>query len=81
MEDNKRELSLEEMDKVSGGKGGSPDMLPEKEGFWVYQIQSGDCLKNIAKRFGTSTKQLMHSNPTIFMECDITAGYYIYVPE
>ena len=68
MEDNMRELSLEEMNTVSGGQGGSPDMLPKKEGFWVYQIQSGDCLKSIAKRFGTSTNQLMHSNPTIIME-------------
>ena len=81
MDNNTRELSLEEMDIISGGQGGSPDMLPEKEGFWVYQIQSGDCLKSIAKRFGTSTKQLMHSNPSIIMECDITSGYYIYVPE
>ena len=81
MEDNLRELSLEEMNTVSGGQGGSPDMLPKKEGFWVYQSQGGDCLKSIAKRFGTTTKQLMHSNPSIIMECDITTGYYIYVPE
>ena len=50
MDNNTRELSLEEMDIISGGQGGSPDMLPEKEGFWVYQIQSGDCLKSIAKK-------------------------------
>lgn len=77
---NIRELSMEEMDTVFGGQGGSPRPLPERAGYIVYQIRRGDTLPKIARRFGTTAEQLKAINPTIHNVNDITAGYYIYVP-
>lgn len=74
------ELNMNEMEAVTGGKGGSPTKLPEKKGFIVYRIQSGDCLSKIAPAFNTTTNYLMSINPTITNKNDITAGYWIYVP-
>ena len=74
------ELNLNEMEAVSGGKGGSPNPLPQKAGLTVYRIKSGDCLSKIAPAFNTTTKHLLELNPTITNKNDITAGFYIYVP-
>ena len=74
------ELNLEEMEEVSGGRGGSPKKLPPKSGFQVYRIQSGDTLGKIARRYGTTAQYLKSINPTIHDINDITDGYYIYVP-
>ena len=79
--DNIRELSMEEMDTVFGGAGGSPKVLPPKAGCKVYRIQSGDTLGKIARRCGTTAEQLKAINSTIHNVNDITAGYYIYVPD
>lgn len=35
-----RELTLNEMEKIVGGTGGSCRPLPDKEGFLVYQIDA-----------------------------------------
>ena len=78
---NIRELSMEEMDTVFGGAGGSPRVLPERTGCTVYQIQRGDTLPKIARRFGTTAERLKAINSTIHNVNDITAGYYIYVPD
>ena len=43
------ELNLNEMTEVTGGKGGSKNVLIAKKGYRVYQIQSGDTLTRIAK--------------------------------
>ena len=78
---NSSELNLNEMEEVVGGKGGSPTPLPHKPGLAVYQIQKGDKLGTIARRFHTSVDFLMEVNITITNRNDITAGYYMYVPE
>ena len=77
------ELNMNEMEQVAGGrmKGGSASPLPEKEGFTVYKIKSGDRLGKIAKKFHTTVDYLDSINPTIKNVNDITTGYYIYVPE
>ncbi len=76
-----RELHPNEMDSVSGGKGGSEEELPEMPGYEVYQIQRGDTLTKIARLYGTSVENLMRINRVyIQLSCDITEGYYIYVP-
>ena len=75
-----KELNMNEMDMVVGGRGGSPTMLPERHGFQVYRIKSGDCLSKIAGRYGTTADYLKSINSTIHNINDITAGYYIYVP-
>ena len=79
--ENRRELSLEEMDTVFGGSGGSPRMLREKAGCIVYKIRSGDTLPKIARHYGTTAERIKAANSTIHNVNDITAGYYIYIPE
>lgn len=74
------ELNPNEMEQVVGGKGGSRTRLPEKAGFEVYKIQSGDTLGRIAARYGTTAGYLKEINPTIENINFIIAGYYIYVP-
>ena len=80
MSENMKELNLEAMEEVVGGRGGSPKPLPPKAGFHVYQIQSGETLIQIARRFNTTAEHLKAINPTITNARDITAHYYIYVP-
>ena len=76
-----RELTLNEMENVVGGRGGSPTCLPDQAGFEVYRIRSGDTLGKIAARKGTTAEYLKSINPSIHNVHDITPGYYIYVPE
>ena len=78
--ENMNELSLNEMEEIVGGRGGSPSKLPKKKGFKVYRIKSGDCLSRIAGNCGTTAEYLKSINPTIHNINDITAGFYIYIP-
>lgn len=76
-----KELNLNEMEEAAGGKGGSRKVLPKKDGFIVYQIATGDTLIRIAKRYKTTVEDIMAVNPTIKKANDITAGYWIYIPQ
>ena len=78
MED-RRELTLDEMEDAVGGKGGSRKRLREKKGYIVYRIRPGDTLNRIASVYGTTAKEIMDENPTISNINEITAGYYIYI--
>lgn len=79
--DNINELNLDQMEAVNGGKGGSKEVLPRKQGYICYQIAKGDTLSRIAKSYHTSVKAIMDANVGIISnENDITAGRYIYVP-
>lgn len=76
-----KELNVNEMEEVNGGRGGSRRPLPPVEGLEVYRIARGDNLTKIARNKKTTVAYLMQINPTITDKNDITAGYYIYVPE
>ena len=80
MTNNGYEINPNEMEEVVGGRGGSATKLPEKQGFKVYRIQSGDRLSRIAGHYGTTVEYLKKINPTISDVNDITAGRWIYVP-
>ena len=76
------ELNLDEMEEVSGGRGGSRKPLPAKSGYIVYQIQKGDMLGRIARRYGTTAEKIKACNKgTIRNVNDITTGCYIYIPQ
>ena len=77
--DNK-ELNLNEMEAVSGGRGGSPTYISSSK-YDTYRIESGATLTRIANRFHTTIDYLMSINPTITNRNDITAGYYMFVPK
>lgn len=74
------EMNLNEMEAVTGGKGGSPTPLTPTIGLDVHRIVSGETLSGIAGRYHTSVNHLMDINPTITNKNDITAGFYMYVP-
>ncbi len=78
---SEREINLEEMANVSGGKGGSRTMLPHREGYLVYQIRPRENLTVIARNFHTTVDEIFFCNETITNKNDITAGYWIYIPE
>lgn len=79
--DNMKELNLDELEGVGGGKGGSKEILPRKEGFICYQIEKGDTLGKLAKRFGTTIAKIKAANTDfITNENDISRGRYIYIP-
>ena len=78
--DNK-EMNLNEMENVAGGKGGSPTELPKKDGCIVYRIIGSDNLTKIAKHYGTTVKAIVAANPTIDNPNFIRAGFWIYVPK
>ena len=76
-----KELTLDQMDKVSGGTGGSRNPLPEKAGCIVYRIKKGDKLGVVARNHNTTCEAIKAVNSTIKNVNDITAGYYIYIPQ
>lgn len=78
---DKMELNLNELDAVTGGTGGSRDPLPEKAGCFVYHIKKGDTLGKLGRRFGTTAEKIKAVNRTIHNINDISAGYYIYIPD
>lgn len=80
MTENKIELNLDSLEGVTGGTGGSRKPLPERAGYFVYRIAKGDTLGKLGRRFGTTANAIMAANSTIHNINDITAGYYIYIP-
>lgn len=75
----KTELNLEDMEQVTGGKGGSRTRLPDKDGYIVHRIQKGETLSGIANHYGTTVEEILAENDTITNRNDITRGYYIYI--
>ncbi len=71
------ELSAEQMTEVAGG---AFRMLPEKEGFIVYQVQHRDALSRIARAYNTTVYRIMKANPSIKDANRIYTGQYIYIP-
>ena len=78
---DKMELNVNELENVVGGLGGSPTKLPHKAGYIVYHIVKGDNLTRIAKAHGTTVKKILAANPTIKDKNDITADFWIYIPD
>ena len=81
MTENKMELNLDSLENVTGGTGGSPRLLPERKGYFIYQIRKGDTLGKLGRRYNTTAEAIKAANSTIHNINDITAGYYIYIPE
>ena len=76
-----KEMNLNELEVVTGGKGGSKTELHATKYYDVYRIQPGENLTRIARNFNTTVSELVRINKTITDKNDITAGYYIYVPK
>ncbi len=63
---------------VPGSTGGIPD--PPPAGGKIYYVQSGDTLKKIAARFGTTLDALLAANPQITNQNLIYVGQAIKLP-
>ena len=80
--DNMKELNLDQMEAVNGGKNeGGYDRRPrEKAGCFIYRIQSGETLGKIARANGTTVERIMAVNPELKNPNFIRADAYIYIP-
>ena len=70
-----RELNAEEMNEAAGGY----KKPASKVGYTIYQIQKGDTLSKIAKKYKTTQKNIMAWNPKITNKNLIYAGDYLYI--
>jgi len=76
-----KEMNLNEMEEVSGGRGGYAKKPAARFGCDLYQIKAGDTLIRIAKRYGVTWRDLKEMNADVIKNAnDITTGYWIYVP-
>ena len=71
-----RELTMEEMDMAAGG---AFKPLPPKQGFIVYQIEKGDTLNKISRRFNCTVADILKWNPKIADKNKLYYGDYIYI--
>ena len=58
--ETRKELTLNEMDRISGGAG---DTSGEKRS-WIlyYTVQKGDTLNSLARRYRTTEEEIMEKN-------------------
>ena len=80
--DNMKELNLNEMEEVTGGKneGGYEYKPKEKAKCHLYKIQRGDTLGKIATNNKTTVQAIMRVNPELQDANFIIAGCWIYIP-
>ena len=75
------ELNLNEMEAVSGGRGGYAKKPGPRLGCDLYQNKKNETLIRIAKRYGVTWRDLKEMNADVIKNAnDITDGYWIYVP-
>ena len=82
--DEKMELTINEMEKITGGKNQKGWEYKKKKipaGCELYRIQKGDTMKTIAEAHGTNTAALLKLNPNIVNPNLIVAGFYLIVPK
>ena len=82
--DEKMELTINEMEKVAGGKNEKGWEYKKKKipaGCELNRIQKGDTMKTIAEAHGTNTAALLKLNPNIVNPNLIVAGFYLIVPK
>ena len=83
MDTNMKELNMNEMEKVVGGgpnDGGYAKKPATKDGCFIYKVQSGDRLGQIARTYNTTVKAIMRVNPELVSEDFIVTNHYIYIP-
>ena len=73
-----RELTMDEMDMVSGGAG---KPLEPKKGYWIYQLEKGDTLNRVSRKFNCTVADILKWNPKITDKHKINAGDYIYIKQ
>ncbi len=76
--DGIKEMSMEQMDRAAGGAS-RYDRLPDRDGFMVYRVQSGETLWKIARKFGFTVEELMAWNPKITDRNCVYANEEIYI--
>ena len=81
---NMMELSMDEMEKVVGGKHEKGwEYNPTNKcpaGCTTYRIRKGDTMKSIAAAHGTDTAGLLKLNPKVANPNQIVEGFWLIVP-
>jgi len=86
MDENMKELNVEALEEVSGGKntdpyGGYPKRPKDRAGYMIYQIKSNDNLTRIAAQHFTTVAAIMAANRDVLPNANrIRAGFFIYIP-
>ena len=73
MSEEIKELNVEELEDVNGGAS--------TQSYFEYKIVKGDCLINIAKKFGVTVNAILKLNPKIKDPNLIYAGDTIKIPK
>ncbi len=73
------ELSMDEMDKVSGGAADRFKPLTAKNGYTIYKVKKGDTLSKIASTHNCTVRELLAWNPKITNQNRIYANEYLYI--
>ena len=67
-----KEATKEDLENVTGGAGTK---------FYIYTVKKGDTLSGIAKRYGTTVKELMFLNSERIKDPDlIIPGWRLLIP-
>lgn len=74
------ELSLEELEAVSGGMGRRPKSMAYEGPVFRYTFQRGDSLINLARQYGTDIQTIRALNPGIHNPKRIEDGTILLLP-
>ena len=83
METMMNELTMNEMDEVSGGRvaaGGLKNKPGEKAGYILHKITANDTVWGLAKRYGVTMNAIVKANPSIKNPRLIRTNYWLYIP-
>ena len=79
--ENMRELDLNEMEQVSGGREYGMTKLPQaKDGCIAERVRDGDTILSIARRFGLHYQKILDANPGMTHTDTLIPNTYIYIP-
>ena len=78
---NMRELDLNEMEQVSGGREYGMTKPPlSKDGCMAERVRDGDTILSIAHRFGLHYQKILDANPGMTRTDTLIPNTYIYIP-
>ena len=83
METMMNELTMNEMDEVSGGRvaaGGLKNKPGAKAGYILHKITANDTVWGLSRRYHCSMDASLKANPSIKDARLIRTNYWLYIP-
>lgn len=79
--ENMRELDLNEMEQVSGGREYGMAKPPlSKDDRMAERVRDGDTILSIAHRYGLHYQKILDANPGMTRTDTLIPNTYIYIP-